>query len=172
MTENQVKIIIRSKLLELLAANGLADYKVIEGNAPTKQGREIKAIYYFPISSQKIGWQGRKYQIENDVLVNEENQFYGLTIQMQGFAPPDAETTSLDVTQITRMLISSLSFVQHLAANGIGLQQPTDIRIIYFDNDFEQFEPDPNFDFTVTYNRTITDIVPVITDTTYSIYRL
>lgn len=166
MTDKELFKLFRLTLAGLLVDQGVP-VPVVKGYAPTKQGREPHAVYFFPIAEPARGWQGRKYVYDepNSQLVTEENQVFEMTLQIQGFAPEvDGMTvaTAGDLTKLARMLIVSNGFTRPLAALGVTVQQPTGVRSIFFTNDYEQYEPNPSFDVTVSYNRTITQNTPAV----------
>ena len=49
--------------------------------------------------------------------------------------------------------------IDFLIAQGIGIQRITDIRIIKFINDYDNFRESPSFDFTVSYDRELVSTV-------------
>lgn len=173
MTDTELFTLIRTTLTTLLLAQG-RDLPVVLGYAPTKQGREPQAIYYFPIAEPLRGWQGRKYLYDPEAtnLTTEETQAYEMVLQVQGFALPDDEPSAGDLTKLCQMLVASNQFTQAMAAAGVGVQRPTNVRTIFFTNDYEQYEPNPNFDFTVSYNRSITQSTPAFDRLAFDLYRV
>lgn len=168
MTENQLAILIRSTLLQLLAGQGLADLPVLAGYQPTGQGRAQRGIYFFPVTDTRYGWQQRKdvFNPETGDQVHTESQIIESLFQVQGFAPSspaDLEApTARDLTNLAAMLIASQPFVQALAKQGAGVQRITAVRSPFFKNDAGQFEASPSFDFTVSHKRSITQTTPSI----------
>lgn len=168
MTDNALAILIRSTLLQLLASQGITDMRVLAAYQPTGQGREGRAIYFFPITDTRYGWQQRKdiYDDATGGQVHIETQLIESQFQVQGLAPTDPANieamTAKDITNLAAMLISSQPFIQALSAQGVGLQRITAIRSPFFVNDQGQFEASPSFDFTVSHKRSITQITPSI----------
>lgn len=178
MTDNELGILIRVTLLDLLASQGIADIPVIVAFQPTTQGREARAIYLDALPSNRYGWQSRtdQYNPMTGDQIHTESQIYEQGFQVQGFTPADPTDLSLptakDLTELAAILIASQPFVQALTAESVGLQRITAIRNVPFVNDQGNFEYNPSFDFTVSHKRTIIQQTPSIESIEYRAVRV
>lgn len=168
MTDNELKALIRRTLLQLLAQQGEPDLRVVATYQPTSQGREERALYFFPAGDARYGWQGRhtRYNAEQGELLSTEKQHMTTRFQLQALAPADPQNTAAptagDLVKLGAMLISSRSFIEALRKGGVGLERITAIRTPQFINDQGRFETVPSFDFTVSYTLTLTQTAPAI----------
>jgi hypothetical protein len=142
---------------------------VVASQQPTQQGRvDGAAIYFFPISDNPYGWQGRagQYDSGSNEVIYQETQRYETTYQVTALAPSDPNDLSLptpkDLVSLARMIIGSQKFVSAMTAQKVGVQRPTPIRNPFFNNDRDQFEASPSFDFTVSHERSIIQQVPAV----------
>lgn len=176
MNEKALKILLVRELTAGLARAGVT-LPVIAGNQPTTQGREDEGIYFFPISSNAAGWQGRNYETNTLPLIPmTDTQIVETTFQVEALVPDDpsdlAQITALDALHVARMVIASLPFVEALRVDGVGVQRPTNVRTPYFTNDRDQFEMSPSFDFTISHKRAIIQSVNSIDAIGVDIHRL
>lgn len=164
MTDNELMVLIRLTLLEQLALQGApwASVLVATSFQAAQEGRESGPIvYYFPLSSQRYGWQGRdgKYDPDQDNITYTERQWHEQTFQFSALLPQQVTDLSLptphDLLSMAAMLMNSRGFIDKLRAGGAGVQRITQIRSPFFTNDRGQFEASPSFDFTVSNLRSI-----------------
>lgn len=164
MNQAPLEILLRKSLLELLPPElGLP---VVLGNQVKSQGRVENGIYFFRIGSPQPGWQHRSYKAE-DTLTLTETQWMESQYQIQALItedPNDPEPiTAADVTEIARMVVSSLAFVERMTLAGVGVQRASDILTPTFVNDQDQYEANPNFTVIFTHRREMISVVPHIT---------
>jgi hypothetical protein len=178
MTDNQLKVLIRSTLLAMLERQGVTDLPVLAGFQPTGQGRARKGIYFFPVDNNRYGWQHRKdrYDVPTGDQIHTETQHTLSRFQVGAFAPGDPydieAPTAEDLTSLAAMLISSQPFIEALTRNSAGLHRITSIRCPFFENDQGQHEAAPSFDFTVSHKRIITLTTPSVDAVEHAIIRV
>lgn len=158
MTDNDVYITIRRQLLKQLTEAGMA-IPVIAGFQSTKQGREGRFLMFFPINEAAHGWQSRSYNIAGRNANHRETQLAEKTLQVQGFGVDDSLTNG-DIAALARMIVNSLTFVEALRREGIGVQRASGIRTPFFVNDRGDYEQNPSFDFNVTFHRELRPNTP------------
>jgi len=157
MNDKALRAAIRAALVDCLAHAGVTDLPVIAGNQPSvAQGREPRAVYFWSVSDTPRGWQGRTLKTNPSTFQLEtvETQFVQTMFQVNVFTPDDPEDTTSDTAKdlcnLVRMLVQSNRFTEAMTAVGIGVQTPSPIRAPFFVNDFDQYEQNPSFDFTVS----------------------
>ncbi len=102
------------------------------GFQSTKQGREDNMVMFFP--SMKVATVGRAENIMFKAIKanHQENQLSEKTYQVQAFITQLGHYSASDITAIVRMIANSLTFVEALRKQGIGIQRATGIRTPYF----------------------------------------
>ena len=176
MNDKQLRALIVTQLTAGLVRAGIT-LPVIAGNQPTTQGREDEGIYFFQIADAASGWQSRTYSPNSlPTMPMQDTQRVETAFQVEALVMDDpASTTSLtalDVLHVARMVIGSLPFVQAMQSSGVGVQNPSNVRAPYFQNDRDQFEMSPSFDFTVSHKRAIIQSVNSIGSGEFDIFRI
>lgn len=146
---------IANPLMGLMAEVGITDLPILASYQTGENGRVLKAAYMFPVTEEPRGWQG--FKTKQGVTSMTQNQQD--TYQIQVFCPDDpsneTQITAIDYANILRGLIQSPQYVAELAKLNIGIQRPTGIRPTFFQNEKDEYEANPNFDFTVSHKREI-----------------
>ena len=172
MNEKPLRILLVAQLTAGLAKLGVTT-PVIASHQPTTQGREDSGIYFYPITDNANGWQSRKYNGVDNV---KDTQIVETAFQVTALIPDNpaslTQATALDVLQLVRGVVGSLSFVEAMQAAGVGVQRPTSVRTPYFVNDRGQFEMSPSFDFTVSHKRDIIQLENYIDSTRFDIHSI
>lgn len=157
MNDKALRILIVEKLTAGLARAGIT-LPVIAANQPTTQGRENDGIYFFQISDDPAGWQGRSYSVAEPLLMTD-TQVFETQFQVEALVADDPDSTtqlgSIDVLHVVRMVIGSMPFITDMKLNGVGIQRPSMIRTPFYTNDRDQYEMAPSFDFTLTHKKNI-----------------
>ncbi|WP_168386019.1 phage gateway protein [Erwinia amylovora] len=154
MTDNEVYTAIRHQILAQMNDAGLS-ISVVAGFQSTKQGREEHSVMFFPVGEAGHGWQARNYHVHGTDANHRETQLVEKTLQVQGLASDVDGLTATDLTATVRMIVNSLTFVEALKKQGVGVQRASGIRTPYFINDRGDYEQNPSFDFNVTFHREI-----------------
>lgn len=163
MNDKALHIAIRAALLDCLTHAGVTNLPVFAGNQPgVAQGREARAVYFWPVSDTPRGWQGRTRQVNPQTLQIEtvEVQYIQTQFQVNVFTPDSpTDTTSAtakDLCNLVRMIVQSNRFTEAMTAVGVGVQVPSAVRAPFFVNDLDQYEQNPSFDFVVSRKITLT----------------
>ena len=177
MTDNQLAILFRAQLLAGMARHGYATLPVTASYQPTTEGRATEAaLYFFPLTERRYGWQGRKRLVGEETITTTETQIIESAFQVFALAPQDPTNLSLptakDLVNIAAMACNSQVFSQAMNRQGVGVQRITQVRNPFFVNDQGQFEPSPSFDVTLSHKRQISEVTPVAKDVTLSIHRV
>ena len=163
MNDKALQIAIRAALLDCLTHAGITNLPVIAGNQPrVTQGREARAVYFWPVSDTPRGWQGRARQVNPQTMQLEtvEAQYIQTQFQVNVFTPDDPTNTTSDTAKdlcnTVRMIVQSLRFIEAMSSIGVGVQIPSSVRAPFFVNDLDQYEQNPSFDFMVSRKITLT----------------
>ena len=152
MKDNDINIAIREQLLKQFRSASI-NVDVIAGYQPDK--KQDNNIIMFPIKEVGQGWQKRNYNIQGNNANHKEQQLFELTFQVQGFIKQHPNLTAGDLIRMTRMIINSLSFVESMRKEGIGIQRASEIRRAPIINAGNSYEHNPSFDFNVTFSSTL-----------------
>lgn len=167
MNQKQLFAAIVNPIYSILEKLNVTDLPIYASYQRGENGRVLKAAYMYPVAEEPRGWQShRTVQGVTTMVQNQQD-----TYQLQVFSPDDpnneTQTTAIDYANLLRSIIQSPQYVAELAKSNIGIQRPTGIRPTYFQNEQDEYEPNPNFDFVVSHKREIVlDVgeVDVITD--------
>lgn len=180
MKENELKVLMRATLLSGLASSGYASIKVKQSYQPTTQGREqVPTLYYWQLSGPTgFGrpWHVEEYNVLTGNVVVTEIQNILTTFQIMATAPVSPTDTSAptpgDLALAAMQVIRSSVFIAALQAQGAGLCDNTAIRTMQVQNDEDQFEDMPSFDFTVAHQSRIILTGPALQGTELNIQRV
>lgn len=168
MTENELIALVAGLIDEAAAALGYELGPTIQKLQPTQQGFEDNAPYIQLIDDQPRGWPYTKavHRPEERGFDEIEFQLVQATFQVSVFSQADPENpgkpTAQDMANGIRMYVSSRNVCWRLSQDGVNMLQPREVRRSEFVNDRDQFAVDPNFDWTITYNKQITIKTPAV----------
>lgn len=155
MNQKQLFAAIVNPIYSLLEKLNVIDLPIYASYQRGENGRVLKAAYMYPVAEDPRGWQShRTVQGVTTMVQNQQD-----TYQLQVFSPDDptneTQMTAIDYANLLRSIIQSPQYVAELAKSNIGIQRPTGIRPTYFQNEQDEYEPNPNFDFVVSHKREI-----------------
>ena len=149
--------------------------------SPTPQGvmTDIQVFCQKLPSDQRYGWTGRKdvWNADTGSFDHAETQIYVSAFQMGATVLMDPKTPSQlsasDILQIVSAALSNQKTIETFNANDVGILRITDIRIMWFKNDRDNYQMSPSFDFYLTHkNVTVTTnpkAYPVVNTGTYPV---
>lgn len=153
MNQKELFAAIVNPILSTLALLNVNDLPIYSSYQRGSNGRILKAAYMYPIAEEPRGWQGHKTKQGVTTMVQNQQDTY----QLQVFNPDDpaneTQRTAIDYANILRAVIQSPQYIAELAKLNIGIQRPTGIRPTYFQNENDEYEANPNFDFVVSHKR-------------------
>lgn len=121
---------------------------------------EPLAAYIFKINTKRYGFQGSSnvFNSGSDLLDHAEiytiEETYQISSQAVNNTSVDA-VRAVDIAESISAYFQSVSTIQNFTDQRIGIFRITNIRQNHFVNDFNRYEPNPNFDFTITYTQQI-----------------
>lgn len=155
MNQKPLFAAIANPLYDYLADMGILDLPILASYQRNPNGRVLKAAYMFPIAEEPRGWQSHRTRQGITTMIQDQQDTY----QIQVFSPDDpsdaTQMTAIDYANLIRGIIQSPQYVAELAQQNIGIQRPTGIRPTYFQNESDEYESNPNFDFVVSHKRVI-----------------
>lgn len=151
-------------------------FEVAQAFQPTTQGRQSGPVAWLQtLFGQPIGFPSRTTLEDPDdagQTIQRTAQRYNTSFQITGTSPqvPGAEYTALDVAQLTRNVVLSPAFMEPLSAQGVGLEQPSQISVTHFVNGREENEAAPSFSFALTHEQITLTKTPAAVSTGYRQY--
>jgi hypothetical protein len=104
---------------------------------------------------------------------HEEIQQYETTFQISTLASQNPanqnQLTAADIANYAAAVLQSDAMIAALEAQGVGILRITDIRTIYFTDDYQRFEGNLSFDAIFTHKQQIITTVPVITSEEFQV---
>lgn len=155
MNEKQLYTALTQPLIELLNAFGVDDLPFAQANQSTAQGRLLRCAYLSRVTTEPRGWQSQRTRQGNTSMGQYQQDTYQLMVTSPNDPANPTQLTAFDLANTLRMLVQSPQYIAALHRVNIGIQRPTAIRVPYFQNEGEQYEAHPNFEFTVSYKTSI-----------------
>lgn len=162
-TEKQIWEFLNTQLA--IWSSGLSESVIIRR---AYQQTQVKTepdflVTLYPISNNRYGFQGNSDEfITGTGMVHTERYAIRKTLQasVQKKNPNNTDTAPEDIAENLSSFLQSQAFITTLVAADLGIERVTDIRDPFFQDDSDQFEATPNFDFVLTYTQEITSIIP------------
>lgn len=145
-----------------------------QGEQPTITGRpKGMAVLLTSLHDHRYGWVQRKdeWDADQQKMIHTEAQKMESTFQLSTLAPQNPQSptfvtdpTAADLAYRASAILQSSATLAALKTAKVGIYRITEIRKPNFmENDRDQFEQSPSFDFTLNYTNTDTTEGPVIT---------
>lgn len=167
MIDADVQRVIKAVLDTGLAAQSISAI-VQQGYQPTTQGAPRDPVVIVQkIAARRYGWQGRKYTLipgDPDTFTLDEPYFLRPTYQVTGLMnqdPLDPQSlTAYDVLDLCAAILQSEAGLATFRAAGIGMDRVSDIRTPHLLDDSGRSIMDVNFDFVISYENTLSSVIP------------
>ena len=178
MTDNQLILLFLPIINAGLIADGFPGVVVSQMDQPTQQGIfSGPAVYFQKIYDHRYGW-GMTYAKWNAISMKEENhepQWHETTFQVSTLVQPfplgSTPYTAADLANEVASIMQSEATRVTLMAQDVGLLRVSEITNPYFQNDRDQFQATPTFDFILTHLQTRISTIPVVSYFESGIYR-
>lgn len=168
MISGDVAKVIKSILTDGFFDQGHSDIKVKQNFQPTKQGApSTPTIFFTRITIPRYGHQGRKqvFNAGNNNFDKVENYWltptYQINAQIRQDITDEDSLDAFDLVDLAAAILQTAETRQTFLSSGIGIERITEIRYTQPLNDSDEYEPEPSFDFVLSYNQTIISTVPV-----------
>lgn len=178
MKQKELIALVRGQIVAGLARYGITDLPVKQGYQPVTQGRVTRCVYFWMLPTTPIGEQSRSYATNPTTLQLQQTETQNLATSFQiGALIPDdptddAQQTAMDITILCHQIVKSQPFIRAMTAANAGIRDVTTIRNPQFVNEFDQFEYNPSFDFTVTHKQSIMQLTDSIDAMEFNLYRV
>lgn len=172
MLDNPLIALVIKALIAGEAAAGIPGTPIKQAFQPTVQGvNTAPTAYIYFIDDELVGnvRYDDKYDTINNVMVHTETQQVATTLQASALATQNPNTpgqkTAKDILRLIASILRSQVTVATLQASGVGIQNIKRIRNPYFQDDRQQNEASPSFDFVLTHKEIIVTETPSTTQT-------
>ena len=177
MLDNALITLIIQVLTAGEVAAGISGTPIAQAFQPTQQGVNSEpTAYIHKLFDHRYGFLQRTDEWTDDEMVHTENQKYETTFQLSALATQNpatpAQYTASDICNFCAAILQSDQARTTFQTQGVGIERVTDVRNPYFEDDREQFEASPSFDFVMTHNQIITTIIPILQPTVVDIYEI
>lgn len=158
---------ITTALLNGVSVLGAVD--VVQKDSPTQQGTNSAPTAYF----ERVFDIGRgmpivknEYSPDTGLMTETTVRLTETTIQISALSWQDPTNpvvvTAADIVQYINTYFQAPSVRAVFLKNGLNMLKVTDVRNPWFENDRNQFEAMPNFDFVLTHQRSISLVIDSI----------
>ena len=161
-----------------LAADGFTGVIVQQMDQPTQQGIPTNPTVYFQkIYNHRYGWgmTYAKWDTESETEKNYEPQWHETTFQVSTLVIQNPLTpnqyTAADLSNAVATIMQSEATRVTLMAQNVGILRISELTNPYFQDDKDQFEAGPTFDFILTHLQTRVSTIPVVSSFIPGIYR-
>lgn len=162
-----------------LSTLGIGDIAVKQSYQPTMQGAETgPTVYLFKVADRRRGSPRREsvYDPDTETFIHTETTAYETTFQASALVTQNPanvnSVTASDLINYVSAILQSEMGLDYLQSKGLGILRIGDVRNLIFENDRQQFQAQPSFDFILTHNQVIVSEVPAVISTEYQISRV
>jgi len=148
------------------------DVEILQSYQPTQTGaRTNDAIYFSEVDTERIGHPQRlsAWDLLQGKMVSTDFQQTAITYQASTLVRSPKDYTPSDILNDLALYMNSAEFIDALESNGIRIFKIGNIRANWYKDDRDQHQNNPNFDFTLIYNRTIIRDDKAVSDIDYII---
>lgn len=179
MNDNDIIRLIISILRTGLNGMGMSNVLIKQSYNPLQTGvPTAPTIYLHKISTPRYGWPKRKsvYNADNSNFDHSEVFWRTPTFQIDGLSVQDptdtAQLTASDIVLAAADILQTDLGINTLKQSGVGIDRIIQVRDSYFVDDRERHEQSPSFDFTLSYQKTITSTAGVVDDFELNVNRV
>lgn len=176
MLDNALIELIISTLIAGEVSAGIPGTPIAQSFQPTQQGTPSEpTAFIYKIGDKRYGgpFWADVWDDNTDTMVHTEKQKYETTFQLSALATQSAsienQYTAADILNFCASILQSQVSVAAFVAAGVGIERVNDIRNPYFQDDRQQFEASPSFDFVIAHDQIITSQMPIIQNTEFQI---
>lgn len=179
MLVNQIVQFFRPVIEQGLITRGVTNVEVCARPQVIQQGVNSGPVVYFShLFDEPYGFLKRssRYDSDTSIEVHIELQIYLSTFQINALAPTDptnlSAITTADLVRIVKSILESDSARVALAVNGLGIFRINTIQNPYFQNDRDEFEAAPSFDFVLSHQDVSFSAIPVVESVAINAYKV
>lgn len=154
-------------------------YPIIQKYQPTQTGVPTAAtIFLYKLFDDMIGQPAKQdiWNLDTEQFDHVETQQYASHFQMSALSTQDpanqSQLTASDILNYARYAVQSAVFVAAMEGNGVGIFDVSQVRNTYFEDERDQFEASPSFDFVLTHKQIIVTTTPIVQSEVLQILRV
>lgn len=179
-TESQIWREIISVVNAALTERGIVGFTVKQGNQPVKVTPERPVITITKVAAVQNGSQFRRDNLRTDFsgIDHEEGYLLEATYQLTAFKlrGPVTETdytiNAADAVEAVKSYLMSTKGLKHLKALGYGILPVKNLRQPVWVDEADNYELNPNFDFTLVFKQSYEHEQPVIAGHAFTLIRI
>lgn len=178
MNDNQLIQLFLPIIKAGLIADGFTNVMVQASDLPNQQGiPRVPTVFFKKIHDHRYGW-GKAYPKWDVGLAAErlhEDQWHETTFQISTLYIQNPSTpnqyTAADLCNEVAYIMQSEATRVTLMAQNVGILRVSEITNPYFQDDKDQFEAMPSFDFILTSLETRVSTIPVVSSFVADVHR-
>lgn len=178
MNDNQLIALFLPIITAQLIVDGFTGVIVQQFSQPTQQGiPRLPTVFFQKVYNHRYGWGDAENVWNPDLMQMQltENQWHETHFKFFAMVPQNPQTptqyTAADLANEVASILQSQSTRVTLMAQNVGILRVSEISNPYFQDDKDQFEATPSFDFILTSLETRVSIVPTVTDFVVNVQR-
>lgn len=179
MLDNQLFPLIIQVINASLAAQSITGVTVRQSYQPTQQGTPSgPSLNITKIYDHRHGFIAREEIWNPDIseMVFTETQVMESRFQISALSIQNPanqnQLTATDLVNAAAFALQSQATLDTFQNNNVGIERIMDIRIPQFADDYDRYEANPNFDFTLTHKQVIISDVPIVDNFTFNLNRV
>lgn len=157
MTDNATYQLLKPIIENGMTAQGLT-CDLLRSNQPTVSGaRSTPSLYLSKINDHLHGTPRRYSQTINDEFKLIDEQTVESTFQITAWVrqTPESVNAPDDYAHMAKSILQTEETINAFVAAGCAVLRITDIRTPYMQDDRDEFQMFPSFDFTLIHKRSI-----------------
>lgn len=156
--ENRLNSDIKSMIDDALAASGLNRWQTVQKFQRAQYSRMEEVIQFFTVDIRRVGWQGRKYLIQDNILYRSERWREERRVQLDFLKSRSSSDTidtlsAVDVARLLFAFFSGMGGSQVLQAHQMNRLIPKLLRTPAELDDNMKFRIHPGFDLILVYDQ-------------------
>lgn len=179
MRDNEIFIMLRSLILDMLPDYGITDFGVKQNYQPTQQGRPNQTTLFITKPADKRYGSRRvdvRYDEDQQAIVQTQVQVIESTFRFAVLVSErdpanDTELTASDVLKAVAALIQSPDFMEAILEHEAQVLRVQEMPATPWSNDRDRFEFEPALDVVITHKNTHTKQLPAITTVRSGLHR-
>jgi len=141
-----------------LVTYGYTNVLVPQADQPTKQGTPSSpSVHFYKLNDKRIGSPQRKstWNSLTSVMTDTDIQVMEGYWQVSTLVRQPNTYTASDLANAVAMIMQTSKFIETLKASGVGILRIGEVRNPYLQDDRDQYQASPSFDFIISYSRNL-----------------
>jgi len=169
LTQANIETIFRNSFLKCLDDFNYLQIPVLQHYDYQKKGKQHTAVYFTLQNPRKVGNAYRVYNTNDNKSNYKELQHYEATILLTTLSDEEKRNIApIDLALNCACIVGSLTFIELMKNNGIGIQSISDIRTLNILDESNNFILECNFDFKISFNKELISNTKLIKQATFN----